>query len=292
MAVSVAGLAVSNLSYGNFAPIWQPFPAWIPWREAWVYGAGVVMLIASAGLLMVRAARPSLVAIALYQCLWIASLAATVIGEPLRIECWNVVAEALAPLLGAWILCSLLRRQSDSDRLPFYATENALNAARIIFGLACITYGFTHFAYAAFTAAMVPSWLPGRLEFAYLTGMGHIAAGLGIALGVVPRLAATLEAIMMSLFGLLVWLPSVFAQPSPEWASTRRIQWSGLLVTFLLAASAWTVARSLERRNSVTTGLTGLGSGPTNNSLFEVSRPPARVAKNRRDSVGPRDIFD
>jgi hypothetical protein len=49
---------------------------------------------------------------------------------------------------------------------------------------------------------------------------------------------------MMSLFGLLVWVPSLLAQPLPEWASTPQNQWSELVVTLLLAASAWIVATS------------------------------------------------
>jgi hypothetical protein len=56
-----------------------------------------------------------------------------------------------------------------------------------------------------------------------------------------------LEAIMLSLFGVLVWLPSFFARPVPEWAPTLQIQWSETLLTFLLAASAWIVAESLRK---------------------------------------------
>ena len=51
---------------------------------------------------------------------------------------------------------------------------------------------------------------------------------------------------MMSLFGVLVWFPSFFAQPVPEWATPAQIQWSETVVTFLLAASAWIVAASLR----------------------------------------------
>jgi uncharacterized membrane protein YagU involved in acid resistance len=66
--------------------------------------------------------------------------------------------------------------------------------------------------------------------------------------GVLPRLAATLEAIMMSLFGLLVWLPSLFAQSPPKWAMPPQNQWSEIVVTLLLAASAWIVAASWRDR--------------------------------------------
>jgi uncharacterized membrane protein YphA (DoxX/SURF4 family) len=96
---------------------------------------------------------------------------------------------------------------------------------------------------------MVPGWLPGRLPLAYFTGLGHIAAGVAIVVGIFPSLAARLEAVMMSLFGLLVWVPSFFAQPPPKWATPPAYQWSELVVTLVLAASAWIVAISFGRRH-------------------------------------------
>ena len=128
------------------------------------------------------------------------------------------------------------------------AGEGAMRPARILFGLTCVFYGWSHFVYADYTAGMVPTWLPGHLAFAYFTGAGHVAAGIAIVLAVLPRLAATLEAIMMSLFGLLVWVPSFFAQPRPAWATPPENQWSELVVNLLLAASAWIVAISLRNR--------------------------------------------
>ena len=55
---------------------------------------------------------------------------------------------------------------------------------------------------------------------------------------------------MMSLFGLLVWVPSFFAQPRPDWATPPQNQWSELVVNLVLAASAWIVATSVRGRRS------------------------------------------
>jgi uncharacterized membrane protein len=159
---------------------------------------------------------------------------------------WYGFGEALGPLLGAWILYAMLRRQHDAHAVTVMTGDRALHLARVLFGAACMAYGAAHFAYATFTATMVPAWLPGRTGIAYLTGACHAAAGFGILIGVLPRLAATLEGIMLSLFGVLVWLPSFFAQPEPEWAPSKQIQWSETFLTFLLAASAWIVAASLR----------------------------------------------
>ena len=85
-----------------------------------------------------------------------------------------------------------------------------------------------------------------RLWLAYATGTGHAAAGLAILLGIRPRLAATLEALMMSSFVVLLHVPSLWAKPAPDWAPVARIEWIALYWASALAGSAWIIARSLR----------------------------------------------
>ena len=246
LAIAVAGLAILSLVYGNFAPLWEPIPALLPWREAWTYGVGVILLAASAGLLFARTALLSAIVIGVYGLVWAAERAHPLLLKPLMLGNWYGFCEALGPLLGVWILYAALRRQYEAPAVPVLTGDRALRVARVLFGAACVVYGAAHFGFATLTAAMVPAWLPARTGLAYLTGAGHAAAGLGLLVGVLPRLAATLEAIMMSLFGVLVWLPSFLAHPAPAWAPSTQIQCSETFVTFLLAASAWIVAASLR----------------------------------------------
>ena len=244
--ISVAGLAILSLVYGNFAPIMEPFPASLPWREVWAYGSGAILLAASVGLFFARTALVSAIIIGAYESVWVAARVSPVLLKPLNVGSWYGFGEALGPLVGTWILYALIRRQHGASAVTVMTGDRALHVARILFGAACVEYGAAHFAYASYTAAMVPAWLPDRMGLVYLTGAGHAAAGLGLLFGVLPRLAATLEAIMMSLFGVLVWLPSFFAQPRPEWASSTQVRWSETFLTFLLAAAAWIVAASLR----------------------------------------------
>jgi uncharacterized membrane protein len=246
-AIAAASLAVLSLSYGDLALIGQSIPAWIPWRETWLYGSALLVLAASAGLFLPRTALPSAWTIGAYLAIWAATCAPQILSEPISFGAWYGFCEALTGLVGAWILYVMLRWQSRGSEMPI-ASERAVRAAQVLFGLTCVFYGGSHFAYADYTAGMVPGWLPGRLGFAYFTGLAHVAAGIGIMVGILPRLAATLEAIMMSLFGLLVWVPSFFAQPRPQWATPSQNQWSELVVNLVLAASAWIVATSLRNR--------------------------------------------
>src|ERR1700690_1130974 len=243
-ALAAAGLAISSLTFRGFAPIWQPFLASIPSREIWVYGSALLVLAASAGLCFSRTALASALAIGAYQAAWAASRATTIAFKPLSVGSWYGFCEALTPMLGAWILYWMLRSHARFPQTPSTASARAVRAAQILFGLNCCVYGLAHFAYADFTASMVPSWLPSPLAFAYLTGLAHLIAGIAISTGILPRLAATLEAVMMSLFGLLVWAPTLFEQSRPDWVGTPQNQWSEIVVTLLLAASAWIVATS------------------------------------------------
>jgi uncharacterized membrane protein len=244
--IAVAGLAILSLVYGNFAPLLEPFPAMFPWREVWAYGLGAILLAASAGLFFTRTALVSAIIVGAYGSIWIAARVRAALPEPLSIGSWYGVFEALGPLLGAWILYALLRRQHAAPAVTAMTGDRTLHVARVLFGAACVEFGAAHFAYASYTASMVPAWLPGPTGFTYLTGAFQVAAGLGLLVGILPRLAATLEAVMLCLFGVLVWLPSFFAKPVPKWASSAQFQWSETLLTFLLAGSAWIVAASLR----------------------------------------------
>lgn len=241
-AIAAASLAVWSLAYRHFA--WQSVPGWFPWPGAWIWASALLLLAASIGLCFARTALVSALVIGAYLAIVAVLSVPGIFAEPLGVGAWYPFCEALTSLVGAWLLCILFQRESRASATPITG-EGAVYAAQILFGLTCVFYGLSHFAYADYTASMVPTWLPAHLPFAYLTGAGHIAAGVGIIVGVLPGLAATLEAAMMSLFGLLVWVPSFFADPRPKWAAVPENQWSELVVNLLLAAAAWIVAVSI-----------------------------------------------
>lgn len=216
-----------------------------PWHEGWVFGSALVVLAASVGMFFSRTALTSTLTIGAYQAIRAVTSVPQIVFRPRSIDAWYGFVEALTALLGAWILYATLRSRTREPEVPV-AGRGSVRTAQILFGFCCVFYGWSHFTYAAHTASMVPTWLPNPFGFAYLTGLAHLAAGVGIIIRLFPRLAATLEAIMMSLFGLLVWIPSFFAQPPPPWATPPQNRWSELVVTFLLAASAWVVAASLR----------------------------------------------
>jgi uncharacterized membrane protein len=245
-AAAIASIAGLSLAYGDFAPNGTKLTDWFPDGGVWVYGPPVILLAASAGLCFSPTLTLSAWTIGVYFCAWAVGSAISAASEPFHVVSWYDVFEALAGLVATWMVCGLFRGGARGSMSDLLASARSVRAAQILFGLACVEFGLGHFAYPDYTASMVPLWLPARLGFAYLTGLAHIAAGVALIVDRLPRLAITLEALMMSLFGLMVWLPSLFMHPAPQWATPPHKQWSEIVVNFLLATSAWIVAASLR----------------------------------------------
>jgi uncharacterized membrane protein len=244
-AVASASFAVLNLIYVDSAPLAQVLPAGIPWRDSGLRLFALLLLLASVGLCLPRASLRCVAVVAAYLAIWVAASTPQFLSNPLSFGAWYGFCEAMTSLVGACILGVMIRQQERGSEMSVTA-DRGVRVAQVLFGLTCVYYGLSHFLYADYTAGFLPNWLPGRLGFAYFTGACHTAAGIGIALGIFPRLVAALEATMMGSFGILVWVPSFFMQPRPRWAMPPPHQWSELVVTLLLTAAAWVVAASLQ----------------------------------------------
>jgi uncharacterized membrane protein len=155
---------------------------------------------------------------------------------------WLGFGEIAVLLAGGWILFAKLAELRSDSPLIFATSENSIRFAQIVFAVSLIPIGLSHIIYVKQTADLVPAWLPYRVGWAYLTGVGQIACGLGVLLSIFPRVAATAEAVMISLFTLLVWGPAIVAAPK------ARLPWTAFFISWVIAAAAWVVAQSIEPR--------------------------------------------
>src|SRR5262245_17984577 len=232
-ALGLIGLGVLTFVYGDFALQWQPVPTWVPARTSLAYASGAILVVAAAGLLWGRTAVLDARVLFGYALLWLALLMLPGLALGPSIEAnWMGSAEIVVIVAAGWVLVA---------SLSLTASERLTRIAQLAFGLSLIPLGISHFVYSAPTIGFVPSWLPFRAGWAYLSGAGHIAAGLGVLFGVVPRLAARLEAAMIGVFTVLVWGPAAFVTPT-------RLEWTAFFVSWTIAAAAWIVAESIVPR--------------------------------------------
>ncbi len=238
LAIGLAGISTLSLLSGDFAYTWQPVPDWIVWRSGLAHTFGGFMLAVSIGMLVPRTARASTLIMSIYLMAWVLLLhAPRVARTPANVGMWLGLSESVVLVCGVWVLFLSYPR---SIREPARGMISKPQLPRFLFAASCLILGLSHFVYANFTAGMVPAWLPDHLAFAYLTGAGHFATGLAILFGVLARLAATLEACMISSFVLLLHIPGIFSAPS------SRMQWTMMFVALALAGAAWVVAGSLR----------------------------------------------
>jgi uncharacterized membrane protein len=242
-AVALIGLGILGLLYDDFAMNWQPVTPGIPYHGALAYVSGALLLLTGIGLFFERTAQVCALIETINLFAWIGLLRLDgVIAHPLSEARWLGVGENLVLATGAWTLFAMCARRDGKSILGFATGAGAVWIARILFAIALPLIGLSHFVYAADTASLVPAWLPAHIGFAYFTGAADFAAGLAILFTVLPRLAATLAAIMMSLFTVLIWIPVVVSTPSD------RLSWTALMASTAIAGGAWIVADSLRDR--------------------------------------------
>ena len=253
LSLGLSALGALSLVYGDFGLQWQPVPTWVPTRQILAYASGVVLLATAVGLLARKTAALASRVFFAYALLWLVLLKLPAILTAPRTEVnWLGAGEIAMIFSAAWLLRRALDERSDALTRSIPRSRAPL----ILFGLALIPVGLSHFVYAQATLGFVPAWLPFRSFWADLGGAGHILAGLGVLFGVYPRLAATLEAAMIGVFTVVVWGPHVIATP------TDRLQWTGFVMSWLIGAAAWVVADALASRPS-----SAASSGPPDDLL-------------------------
>jgi uncharacterized membrane protein YphA (DoxX/SURF4 family) len=245
-ALGVMSVGVLTLVLGYSVLLFRPVSAaWIPWLKAVGYASGVLMVGTGAGLVLERSASVATRILLPFLLVWTLSRVPVVISDPGREISWFAVGEIAVLAAGAMVLFTTLAKLSAGSTLQRVTREHGLRTARLLFALSLPTFGLSHFfEFAARTVSLVPAWLPYRTEWAYLAGAAQIAAGLGVLFSIYPRLAAAMEAAMLSVFTLLVWVPAVAAHPRlPS-------NWGEFIFTFALAGAAWVVAESIPGKHS------------------------------------------
>jgi uncharacterized membrane protein len=231
------GLGVMGLWHRDFALQWQPVPAGIPGRSALACTSAAVLLTCGLCLWVPRYSRLAAWAAAAFFASWAVALhGPLVLHDPGRVATWLGFAEILVLATGAVILGYLIWNPEAAPQEALAREGHGIRVVRTLLAIALPIFGLSHFTYPEFTASMIPAWLPKRLALAYVTAVGHTAAGAGMLFGIMPRLAVTLEAAMMGVFVALVHVPGILSEPS------SRVQWTMLFVAVTLTGATTAAA--------------------------------------------------
>jgi len=221
-AVSVSALGVLDFVYRDTL-MWKVLPKSVSPSAASVLAlaTGVMLIASGVGLLTPLVKAPASRILLAFLLLWDILIGIPpVVASPGTELPWLVLGMMTIVLMAGWLLSG----------------QGELRTTRTVVGLSLIPVGLSHFYYLQTTLDLVPAWMPGRLVWVYVAGGAHVAAGLGLLLGIVPRLAAILEACMLLAFAALVWVPRVITEPG------KHFNWTELLGTVTIGAAMWVVA--------------------------------------------------
>ena len=250
-AVGLIGMGVLALVYGDFAMGWQPVAHWFPARTVLAYGSGVLMVLCGVALFTRTTTAWALRILVPYLIVWQMLKFPALVVAPTMEGVYLGFGELAVLLAGGW---TLFARLGDAEGTSFgwASGERAVRVARYYFALWIIPIGLSHMVYLKPTMDLIPPFLPGKVFWAYLTGIGQIASGLGLLFGVLPRIAAYAEAAQISLYALLIWLPAIFLgnrNLGPSFAhADQRLSFTAFLISWIIAAGAWAVAQNTPSR--------------------------------------------
>src|SRR5215468_9774107 len=216
--VGAAGMGGLILLSGKLASVFQPVPPWVPLRQWLAYASGALLLASGLALIARKTTRLAALALTVNFSVWL-----------LLLNLPNTLAHRTA--VGAWEGCGLNMTVVAGGLILL----GRVKLARRLFAVGLPLIALAHFLNARAATEYVPGWLPLRIDWVYLTGAGHVAAGLAILFGVLPKLAALLEAGQITAFVILTHLPAVFRAPGD------RVQWAMLFYALAIAGAAWLV---------------------------------------------------
>jgi uncharacterized membrane protein len=240
-AVTILAIGLIGLAGGNLAPIGPPVPKTLPGRELLANLCNLVLLLCGAGLLVRRTAAPAALALFAWLVIWtIAFKVPFIVRAPLEEVSYQSNGENAVLIAAAWVLYGEFGQGTN-----FLASDRGQRIAYLLYGLALIAFGLSHFFYLEMTAPLVPGWLPGPIFWAYLTGCIYLATGISLVTAIGARLGAMVAAVQISLITVLVWGPMILGGPMSAMHSLETV------VSWALTAGAWVLASGWRREKAV-----------------------------------------
>jgi len=247
--VATMASGVLQLATGDFVRLVPALPAWIPAHSTWACLLGVALVATGLAILSGRMARTAasvlgIMILAVVLLLYLPQMVVNpVVDRPfLRGFMWTNPLKALALVGGAAILVG----SSPDEGRPLSALVRRFGRLEprgsVFLAIFLVVCGMQHFVYSDFVTVLVPSWIPGQRLWTYFTGVALIAGGAGILVPVTARLAASLSALMIFLWVLLLHIPRALAGPQHAGEA------AGVFEALALSGEALMVAGTRARR--------------------------------------------
>lgn len=226
------------IGFGLIAWTWHDFDEWQQLRSLWSLpaGAAVVHIAATAeiiGGIAIQVRRTAWlgglllgIVFAFFAARWIP----LIIASPLKYDGWGNLCEQLSLVAGA-----LMIHGTAGGGAAW--TSRVSKIGYYLFGVCVVSFTLEQYVFLQGTAGFVPKWIPpGQMFWAVTTTIALALAAAALLSGYRALLASRLLTLMFVLFGLLIWVPRLIADPN------QHINWGGNAQNLAIAAAAWIVA--------------------------------------------------
>ncbi len=235
----VFGLAA--IASGICALAWHDFSALgdVPHRAIFIYIGATIEVLGGVAIQWPRTARAGSVAVgAIYLAFALLGLP-LILKHPLVYNGFGNFFEQFSFVSAALVLYAGYREIASPP------TAGLAKFGYYSFAVCVISFALEQLFYLSATASLVPKWIPpGQMFWAIATTVAFALAAIALLTGFRARLASQLTTAMILGFGLLVWLPMLFADPH------HFVNWAESTETFGIAGSAWIIADYLGRWGS------------------------------------------
>ncbi|HEY5340307.1 MAG TPA: hypothetical protein VIK27_04705, partial [Candidatus Aquilonibacter sp.] len=218
--IAAIGFGICALAWHTYAG-WQPIKPFadLPHGAVITDIVGCIQIVAGIAVQWPASARAGGAVLGAIYLAFALSGVSLIIAQPLVYNGFGNFFEQLSFVSTALILFARSRRLA---RFGYYT-----------FGVCVLSFALEQLFYLSQTANLVPSWIPpSQMFWAIATTVAFGAAAVALLTGLRALLASGLTAAMVLIFGVLVWMPALVADPH------RFFRWSESFETLGIAASA------------------------------------------------------
>jgi len=231
--------------FTNTADIAALVPRWIPGHLFWTYLVGTC-LIAAALSITVEIQSPlaaTLLGVMFFSFVCLMDIPG-VIAEPGNRFSWTLALRETAFSAGGLAYAGSHWSRRGRRGVPWLVT-----IARFFIAIPAVFYGVEHFPHPMNAPGVplekiMPPWIPGRPEWAYLAGAVLVVAGIALLINKKAQMAATYLGIMILLLMAFVYLPLLVSSPT----SLESINY--FFDTLLFGGAIFVLADALRERTA------------------------------------------
>ena len=223
---------VAALAFGLITLAWHDYNGWHQPRYL-IYAAAAALIFGGAAIQFRRTVKTGAAVLGAVYLVFALRCVPGIVAKPLIYNSWGNFFEQFSLVAGAVILYTRLASA--------WSRETLNRIGRILLGLCAASFTLEQAFYLGPTASLVPKWLPpSQMFWAVATTVLFALAAVALLTNRMALLATRLLALMLVMFGLLVWVPLLLSDPSSH------TNWSETVETFAIAGTAWILADLLS----------------------------------------------